>query len=95
MGMDIGAALVVGLPSEEVCDYEEFYDKYDGELDDFSLYYDADWEARIVGYQLAGETWMWSEVNVDTFKDDVDNLKQKFKELTGKDAKVFVTANVW
>lgn len=95
MGIDTGSALVVGLPAPDVCeDYDEFYDTYDGELDTFSPYYDGDFDDRLVGVKIVGTDWTYQEVPANLLE-LIGEASVKFVGLTGKQPKVYVTANVW
>lgn len=95
MGMDIKAAVFVGLPRNEIesDDLQEWIDEeeievcpphYDG--------YSADW--AICGFELAGcgryepREFSWDQAAVD-------RLKAQFKELTGQDAKVWISPYVY
>lgn len=96
MGIDVGSALVVGLPFYDVVeDNDEFYEKYDGDLDQISPYFDADSDCCILGYRIAGTDYTYDEVSMDTFLQDISEAKQKFLKLTGKEAKVYVSPHVW
>jgi len=95
MGIDIGSALVVGLPAEDFCaNYDEFDDKYECELDCISPYYDADFEYCLIGVKIAGKDFTYNELP-DNISDVIEKAKEKFKQITGKDAKVYVTPHVW
>jgi len=96
MGIDVGSALVVGLPFYDVVeDGDEYYEKYAGELDNISPYYDADRGDRVLGYKLAGTDYTYDEVNPEELLKNVLEAKEKFLKLTGKEAKVYVSPHVW
>lgn len=96
MGIRYSAAIVVGLPYEELCsddflekhDYDDWASEHD--IEDVSPYYDADREDWVVGFickrspDFAWSTFEWDQAMVD-------ELKQRFNELTGKEARVFIT----
>jgi len=105
MGIDIGSALVVGLPYEDV--YEAHTTSgdscaeysFDDWLDDkhisrFSPYYDANYQDCVFGFKVAGTDYTYDELE-DNYADTIDRLRSKFYKLTGKVAKVYVTADVW
>lgn len=94
MGMSISGVLVVGLPFDEVCeDSADFYENYDDVFDRISPYYDADNSDCVVGWCLARGHYKHTEVSEETL-DSIAGLKAEFREVTGKDAKVFVMPNV-
>lgn len=94
MGTSISGVLVVGLPFDEVCeDYEYFCTYYEHELDLFSPYYDADYSDRIVGYTVSSGYYAASLV-LDEQLGYIQGFKERFKKLTGKDARLYVSPNV-
>lgn len=91
MGVDTKAAIFVGLPREEV-DSELIENEalevapphYDGNGEDYA----------IAGFALAmSEDYGASEFKWDAAK--VEDLLAQFKELTGKDAKVWLSPYVY
>ena len=96
MGIDVGSALVVGLPFEDVVeDWEEYEEKYSAELDIISPQYDADNDECILGYKVAGVNYTYDEIDPETLESDIKEAKENFFKLTGKHAKVYVSPHVW
>lgn len=94
MGVSYRAAIVVGLPTEEVeFDQEAAEDK---ELETFSPYYDAGWEDCLVGIPViqTGE-YSWKNVNPNDMRSGIEKAEQMFKKATGLTARVFVTTYGW
>jgi hypothetical protein len=92
MGMSIFAAVWVGLPRQDIENEELLEDEslevcpphYDGNSDD-----DA-----IAGFELQrSPSHLGCELSFDQSK--VEELKVQFKELTGQDAKVWLSPCVW
>lgn len=97
MGIDTGSALVVGLAAPEVCEnYNEFEEKYYIEdMSHIAPYYDADFEDCLIGFKLGGTDYDYDEIDPNTIMDEISIAKKKFFELTGKEAKLYVSPNVW
>jgi hypothetical protein len=99
MGIDINAAIFVGRLRGELP--EELLDGTDTDeaISDEVLiacppYYDGNSDkGAVVGFELIGTGSQPREVEWDQAK--VDDLKRQFKELTGLDAKVYVSPKVW
>lgn len=88
MGIDYRAAVFVGLPREEIQNRELI------ETDEIEVcppYYDGTGAGyAIAGFEYKGsETYCASEFDWDQSK--VDELKAEFKELTGQEAKVYIS----
>ena len=95
MGIDVGSALVVGLPLYDVVESTgEYYEKYEDDLDRISPYYDADPEHCLLGYKICGTDYAYDELS-SNFLEKITTAQVKFKNLTGKDAKIYVSPNVW
>lgn len=95
MGMDIKAAVFVGLPRSEI-EHEDLSDLIDNEeLEVCPPHYDgngAEW--AIVGFELAScGRYEASEFAFDAEK--CAELSARFKELTGQDAKVWLSPYVY
>lgn len=104
MGIDIGSALVVGLP------YKDIYEVYESSVDTtevpfynwleekdisrFSPYYDADYQDCVFGFKVAGTDYTYDEVDED-YDDTISMLRSKFHKITGKVAEMYITTNVW
>ncbi len=94
MGIDIGCALVVGLPFYEVVEDEEFFWRsYEGSLSCFSPYYDAEYGDCLIGISLGGTDYKYEELT-ENVSAEIVKARKYFKDITGLDAKVFVTPNV-
>jgi hypothetical protein len=94
MGVSYRAAIVVGLPTEEVEFDQEAAEEM--ELETFSPYYDAGWEDCLVGIPVAqtGE-YSWKTIHPNDLRTDVERAEIKFKKATGLTARVFVTTYGW
>jgi hypothetical protein len=94
MGMSVMAAVFVGLPREELSEEQlEMVD--DGTLECCSPFYDGGGDdGAIVGFELARtERYTPQEFAFDAAK--CEELKARFKKLTGQDAKVWLSPCVW
>jgi hypothetical protein len=91
MSIDTSAKIMIGLPRTEVD--EELLDSDDLEV--ASPHYDGCGENyAIAGFTLHGSgSYRADEIVWDQEK--VDTLKAEFKALTGKDAKVWITPNIF
>lgn len=88
MGMYYKAKLIVGLPHEELeGDVDE---ETMDELDRASPYYDCDQDDMILGVEVASTNdYQHKEFVYDQAK--VDSAKLEFKELTGKEGRLFLS----
>lgn len=97
MSIDIGASLIVGLPFNEIEVFDDVDDImeyfYDLGLDCVSPQFDCDQSACVIGVHVAGEDYTYEEITDLT--DKVMSAKEKFHEITGLEAKVYVSPNVW
>ena len=88
MSIDTRASIVIGLPCEEVD--PQLLD--DGALDTFDPMYDGG-EYALAGFSfLTTRCYEAEEITWDAVK--IGELMRKFRELTGKEAKVWLTPNV-
>jgi hypothetical protein len=97
MGIDYRAAVVVGLPREQV----ESNGKFDDERDDFqdwaeehgmefvAPYYDG-YDDALVGYVYRISPDYGRSI-VRWAPDEVEELKATFREVVGKDAEVYLS----
>jgi hypothetical protein len=95
MGVDTRAAIFVGLPRNEI-KHDDLQDWIDaGEISVCPPYYDGyGADHAIVGWELAGcECYAPSEFLYDAAASQT--LKERFKELTGQDAKVWLSPYVF
>lgn len=106
MGIDIGARVVVGLPAGEIdVDEETLEEHYDGSLGEWayenglnrtSPYFDADDEDCLIGVVLADVDYTYTEMgDLQDLVAEVEAAQKKFKEVTGKEGKLYVSPNVW
>jgi len=95
MGIDIESAIMVGLPREELGNLDILEDFIDGEeLECCPYCYDGDGnDDSIVGFAFKRSDSWPSELEWDQTK--IDELKVKFKDVTGQDAKVWLSPWVW
>lgn len=92
MGIDYRAAIFVGLPRTYVSEVENFEELLDNdELSVCPPCYDGNSEDyAIVGFEAYGsDTYCASEFEYDV--STINILKEKFKQLTGLDARVYIS----
>lgn len=98
MGVEYRAAIVVGLPKEELEDLLDEYDDPSGDsgLEHFPPYYDADYSEGVWGISVV-ETPDYTEREIDTgeFGVKLRAAQHKFHALTGKAGKLYVTPVGW
>jgi hypothetical protein len=96
MGVDYNAAIMIGLPRGELSHLQDLEDMLDEEeLEVCAPYYDGDSDDNaIVGfpYQVSGtyrpSTMEWDQA-------EVDKQKARFKRVTGREAKVWLSPMGW
>ncbi len=92
MGVDYQAAIMVGLPHCEFGydeDLSDFLEDYDMEL--CAPAYDCgDADDAIAGFVYAC-SGSYQSKELDWNQDVIDRLKAKFKEITGEDARVYLS----
>lgn len=92
MGVDYKAAVIVGLPRREFEDYDQLQEWLNNEdLECCPPYYDGCGAAStIIGkfMQLSGD-YKPAEFNYSV--DEVESMKNEFKLLTGKEAKIWIS----
>ncbi len=110
MGIDVAAALVIGLPYEEIyevyehqiekgtaasCQTQDFQDWWEeNSLSRFSPWYDAESSACLYGYGVA-YSGDYSASVVEQFDlDTIHGLMEAFYKLFGKKAKLYITPDV-
>lgn len=92
MSISYDAVIVVGLPFNEVCeDSDEFYDKYEDKLDRISPYFDASNDDCLIGITYASSCdYQYKELASEfTMKANL----ALFKQITGKEGKVYLSVN--
>ncbi len=92
MGVDYNAAIVVGadwrdIDEQDVDNIDELVEN--GDLHDFPPYYDGYQEGLFGLYIVNSPDYSYCEVEFTA--QDVEGAKQKFKELTGMEGKVYLT----
>lgn len=92
MGIDYRAVVVVGVQKGTI----ENFDKYealvdDGELETISPYYDGGSDDAAVVGLVYTTTDDYSPSEFRWNQQAVDKLKERFKELTGDDAEVWLS----
>jgi len=96
MSIQYKAAMVVGATWSSIPLDDESFDNIkqlvdDGEFDDFPPCYDGGREG-VFGYELEiTPDYYYSEINTVGFNEKVNALKQQFLEMTGFEAKVYLT----
>lgn len=94
MSISYSAKIVVGLPFKEVFDtedeFEEFYYKHSGvHTEVIQPFHDAGLEDSLVGIPLV-ETTSFNYKEVAT-SIETQKSRELFKQLTGKEAKVYLS----
>lgn len=95
MGIDTSAALIVGLPSEELGDYTYYSEVLEGlGLSTASPYFDSDFSDWIIGINVAySGDYYYSEVG-DRLSSDIEEAKRSFLTLTGKHGGLFISPDI-
>ena len=97
MGIDYQGAIMVGLKREDIENEAILEDIWDGEseLEICAPYYDGgDSDDAIIGFCYAASDVYAPDV-LDWDEDEINALKAKFKEITGQDAKVWLSPMGW
>lgn len=96
MSVEYSARLVVGLPYGELKEWFNFLDDfwdYEEHLDQVSPYFDADKEDCLYGVVVKKcNDYSYSEVDEKSFPNDVQRAHKKFKDVTGKEGKLYLSA---
>lgn len=99
MGIDYEAAIMVGLPREEMEDIVENLEDLifgdESEVEVCAPYYDGEGDDKaIIGFAYKiSDTYRASEIEWND--KDVNLLKAKFKEEFGKEAKIWLSPMGW
>lgn len=92
MGVQNLAVVGVGLAATDLCEtHDEFEEKYAGDLDLISPWYDAGYkycEAGIVVYQVESGS---VDLHLHTAHQAIQTAMAKFKQITGKTGKLFLS----
>lgn len=108
MGIDTGCKLIFGLPADELAAgvndelkrlaEEGFYEAFSEDgvlgLESASPFFDSGYDERIWGIGLAAESWAPVEIDIATLPQKIAGAQAKFKELTGLEGRLFVSAHV-
>lgn len=97
MGIDVSGGMIVGIIGSELIDaiktVDDFNEWYEiNGLDRMATHYDADNDDCFFGFQV--EDVPVSEMKGIWLK-DVEEKAKRFKELTGIDASLIGTQDVW
>lgn len=93
MGVDYQAVLVVGLNADEFNRDEDGYFDSNGVLEFFSTYYDG--SHGIVGVPVAvSGVYDYREVS-EYVAEDIALAREKFKEASGKEGKLYISTYGW
>jgi len=92
MGIDTQASIMIGLKRSEI-EKQELIDN--DELEVCAAYYDGTGDDEAV----AGFSYQTSDVHLATSfewdQSEVDKVKARFKALTGQEALIWISPNVW
>lgn len=90
MGIEYSAAIIVGLPIDELREHENFDDFKNGDLDSAPPFYDGGRRA-IMGVVVT-QSGDYCAREIDTGLDQrIALAKESFKSSTGMDGKVYIT----
>lgn len=94
MGIYYSAVVAVGLQRQNIEDFDKFEELIDeGTLEVISPSYDgSDDDDAVIGF-VYDESNAFSSVMFTWDQQRVDELKENFKEITGLEAKVWLTPN--
>lgn len=90
MGIEYSAAIIVGLPKDDLFEHEKYEDFQNGDLDQAPPFYDGG-EAAIMGI-IVEQSGDYSAMELNGSLDDkIANAKYAFKFKTGLEGKVYLT----
>lgn len=92
MGIEYEAAIMVGLPRGEIHNQELIYDD---ELEVCSPCYDGGSDDGAVAGFFYEQSGTYSASLLEWDQQKIDELKTKFKDLTGQEAKVWLSPYGW
>ena len=97
MGIDYDGGMIVGAKGDVILSKNEFEEGIfewaeEHELDDMSLWYDADPEDKYYGFRV--KDVLVSEIEGEWLA-DVKEKARKFQALTGIPAELIGTQNIW
>ena len=94
MGIYYSAAVVVGLPYDDIEDTDKVDQLVDdGDLDAQTPYYDG-WDSRIIGFTVhSSGDYQASEIEWD--QEAVEARKKEFRELVGQEPQVLLMPVGW
>ena len=97
MGIDYSGGMIIGCKGNEVSEPDDYEDGFvewleENDMTYMSLYYDADKENQYVGFLV-------QDVSANEIEgkwlDNVKKLAIRFKELTGQDASLIGTQDIY
>ena len=93
MGIEYSARIIVGLPHEELEDFlEGMEDPYDLGLYVVSPYFDADYCDCLFGVVVQTcDDFSYVELNTKQLMLSTDQAHLMFKEITGKDGRLYLS----
>ncbi len=93
MGVEYSARIVVGLPHEELEEFlQDMEDPYDLGLYIVSPYYDADYCDCLFGVLVQScNDYSYVQLNTNKLMLDTDEAQRKFKEITGKEGRLYLS----
>ena len=92
MGVDYQASIFVGLPRKEITNEQLIEDE---KLEVCPPYYDGDSdENAICGFPVQ-ESPTYGAVELKIDRNVIDELKAKFWDITGQDARVWLSTKGW
>lgn len=92
MLIDVSAAIMVGLPQVQIEHAQELLN--DELLESCPPYYDSETDDEVITGFIFKESESYNAVNLEWNQKKIDELKIKFKEITGQDAKVWLSPMV-
>ena len=95
MGIDTSAALIVGLPSEQLGDYTYYSEVLEGlGLSTVSPHFDSDFSNWIIGITVAySGDYDYCEV-MGGLDWNIEEAKREFLTLTGKHGKLYISPDI-
>lgn len=90
MGIEYSAAIIVGLPKDDLFEHESYEDFQNGDLDQAPPFYDGG-EAAIMGI-IVEQSGDYSAMELNGSLDaKISAAEDSFKEKTGMTPKVYLT----
>lgn len=89
MGIDYAAVIIVGLPYDDIPNVDDYLDYDKDLLYDCPPYFDA-YGCGIVGLYYK-QSYDYKPKELEYVQEEVEALKQKFKYITGLEAKIWLS----